>query len=327
MNNVAITIDESECKLKVMFVKDKEMGYKEYNFSPDCIRDSAIDYKKIFAQTLDEFIKEENIYPATAAFVLPDKYAFFDYVDTPAMTGKKLSDMLNLETDTRYKEKSKYRTIFVPLGSHGGKATTIAYMVRDSKITAINNALKAYKFVSRFVTIESAMIANAFLTLKPQSKRGAVLFAYVLDKETKITVIKDSKLIGFTAIPYGKDLYDVESALKSAPAVLPTAERNEYGQTVFTREDEESSPKKNYKYMLRTIAEMRDILTEKYNIKDIAMKYNVANIDTSLYSDYKDLFGEHKEIERVQSKKHILTEHLELFGALAPKIFDKGLIF
>lgn len=327
MNNIAFTIDESECKLKVMFVKNKEIYYKEYEFNPDCIRDSTVDYKKVFAQTLDEFVAQENIYPATAAYVMPDKYAFYDYIDTPAMSGKRLSDMLNLEISTRYKQNSEYKIVYMPMSSHNGKATTIAFMVRNDKISAINNALKSYKFSSRFVTIESAMIANAFLTLKPQSKHGSVLFAYVQDSETKIAIIKDSKLIGFSAIPYGKDLYDLESKLKSAPAVLPTAERNEYGHTVFDCPDDDSSPRNNYKYMLRTILEMRDILTEKYNIKDIAMKYNVANIDTSLYSDYKDLFGEHREIERIYSKKHILTEHLELYGALAPKIYDKGLIF
>ena len=327
MNNVAFTIDESECKLKVMFAKNKEIDYKEYSFGSDCIRDSVVDYKKIFAQTLDEFIKQENIYPATAAYVMPDKYAFFDYVDTPAVSGKKLNDMLNLETSTRYKQNNEFKTVYTPMSSHNGKATTIAFMVRTDKISAINNALRSYRFVSRFVTVESAMIANAFLTLKPQSRHGSVLFAYVQDTETKITIIKDSKLIGFSAIPYGKDLYDLESKLNSAPAVLPTAERNEYGQTVFDCSDDDSAPKNNYKYMLRTILEMRDILTEKYNIKDIAMKYNVANIDTALYSDYKDLFGEYREIERIYSKKHILTEHLELYGALAPKIYDKGLIF
>lgn len=326
MNNVAFTIDEIECKLKVMFAKNKEIEYKEYGFTSDCIKDSVVDYKKVFAQTLDEFVAQENIYPATAVYVMPDKYAFFDHIETPAMSGKKLNDMLNLEISTRYKQKNNYKTIYVPLSNQGGKAATIAFMVRNDQISEVGNALKAYKFTSRLITIESAMISNAFLTLKPLNRRGSVLFAYILDNETKITVIKDSKLIAFSTIPYGKDLYDLEDKLKSAPAVLTTNERIENNKTIFDCVVN-TDPKNNYKYLLRAVLEMRDILSEKYNIKDIAMKYNVANIDTALFSDYKDIFGDHKEIERVQSKKHILTEHLELYGALEPKIYDKGLLF
>lgn len=320
MNSIAFTIDETEYKLKVMFDKNKNIDYREYSFTTDCIKDSKLDYAKIFAQTLDLFVVQEDIYPATAICVLPDKYAFYDYVETPAVSGKRISDMLNLEINTRFKQKNLYKTVYVPMGSQNGKATSIAMMVQNEQIAAVNNALKAYKFASRSVTIESAMIANSFITLKPQDKRGAVLFAYIQDYETKVVVIKDSKLVCFTSIPYGKDLCDLQSKLKSAPPVLPTRKNYINNRTVFNC-DEGGDPQTNFNYLLRTITEMCDIIANKYHIENITIKYNVPDAGAAA------LFAEYKDFERISAKSQIMAKYLQLYGGLAPKIYDKGLIF
>lgn len=320
MNSIAFTIDETEYKLKVMFNKNKTINYKEYGFTTDCIQNSKQDYSKIFAQTLDSFVLQENIYPATAICVLPDKYAFVDYVEIPAVSGKRISDMLNLEIATRFKQKNTYKTVCVPMGIQNGKAVSIVMMVQNDRITAAKNALKAYKFASRSVTIESAMIANSFLTLKPQDRRSSVLFAHIQDYETKVTVIKDSKLVCFTSIPYGKDLCDLQSKLKSAPPVLPTSKNYINNRTVFNCA-EDGDPQTNFNYLVRTITEMCDIIANKYHIEDIAIKYNVSDADAAT------LLAGYKDFERISVKSQVTAKYLQLYGGLTPKIYDKGLLF
>lgn len=318
MNGVAFSIDETSYKFKVLFEKNKVLEYKEYDFSHDCISDWGADYDKILSQTLSKFVLQENIYPATVTCVLSDKDAFFDYLEVPALSGKKSSDMLNLEISTRFKRTDEYKTVSIPVSSQNGKSMFVVFMVRSDKIAAVHSALKAYKFSSPAVTIESAMIANSLLTINPQDKRGSFLYVSVLGNETKLTVVKDSKLIGYGSIPYGKDLCDLQTPLKSAPPVLPTESYYTENKTAFDCADV-GDYKGNKKYLLRVVSEMSDILANKYNLKDIAVKYIEPYKNTAL-------FPEQKALAKISVSAPI-PKNLQLYGALTPKIFDKGLIF
>ncbi|MCH5164650.1 MAG: hypothetical protein J1F36_06510 [Clostridiales bacterium] len=322
MNNVAITIDEKQCKLKALFTKDKSIAYREYSFSPDYIKDS-VDYENIFSQTLDLFTSQENIYPASLVYVLQDNYVASDYVEIPSFAGKKLNDTLNLEISTRYKQIEQYKTTFVPMGDQGSKSAFIAFMIAQKTISDILSALKPYKFSSKNVTFESAMIANSFLLHRTLRRHDTVLLADVKNAKTKLVLIKDSKLAGFSELPYGEDLLDGQKLI-APPSILPTEQfYNKAATAVQLAQKEDGDNKGNIKYLLRTLLEMCDIFAARYHMDNIALKYNASKVHTPLF---EGLAKEYK-IEQINVKNPLIAEHLELYGALNTKLYNKGLLF
>lgn len=320
MNNVAFTIDEKEFKLKILYTKDGNVGFREYGFGQDCIFNSRIDYGKIYAKTLAQFVTETNIYPATAYCVLPDVYAFTDTVETPAVTGSRLQHMLELEISTRYKQGASYNTAFTPINTISGITTTVALMVRGDHVSAAKNALKQFRFPVKYVTTESAMIANAFLNVSPQDRRGTVMFTYILENKTKLCAIRNGKLLGFATLPFGKDLCDLKQGLNTPPPVLVTDDyyRHNY-QTVFDC-SEDIPAEQNTNYLLRAVIEMRDKFVRNYHIKDMQIKCNVPDTDAPVFAEYK-------MTDNGGAKNKMIGKYLQLYGALVPKIYDKGLLF
>ena len=324
MNNVAITIDEKQCKLKALFAKDKTIAYREYSFNPDYIKDT-VDYAKIFLQTLNELIFQDRIYPASLVYVLPDNYAASDYVEIPSFTGKKLNETLNLEISTRYKQIEQYKTAFVPIGAQDTKSAFFAFMIAKKSINDILSALKPYKFSSKNITFESAMIANSFLLHRASPQHDAALLADIKKTETKLVLINDFNLAGFSSLSYGEDFLELKQKLTTPPAILPIEQFYTQNATAIElAQKAEGDNEGNIKYLLRTLLEMCDTFAACYHIDNIALRYNAPKAYAHLFEGQ---IAKEYNIEKINVNNPLLAEHLELYGALAPKLYNKGLLF
>lgn len=321
MNKVAFSIDEARHRLKVLFVKNKAFGYKEFMYSPELTTP-----EKIIMDTLPTFVSEENIYPATATYVIADKYVFFDYIELPAVSKQRSVEMLSLEISTRLKQPGNYKTLFVPMGKVGGKSPFSVMFIDNAHIASVQNALKGFKFSEKRISFESAMVANAFFNLVPinknfvlTSKHNSFLFGDIKENETKIAFVKDNHLVFFSSLPYGKDLCELDGSVKVAPPVLTAAPLLEKHKVVFNYVPDEPN-KGNVKFLVRTLEQMCDIAKNRYHLPEPSVKINVSSTCAMLFAPYKD-------VDRINTKNPLVAKYLELYGALAPKTYDRGLIF
>lgn len=331
MNTIVFTIDERECKLRLAHTNDETLNYKTYRFSRDYLGEAIPDYDKIFAHTLNEYFKQNKVRGAKLVYVMPDKYFFYDFVETPTIFAKRQQDILALELATRFPMQGVFKTVFVPFTKEKGKVASVAFMVRNSHLAAANNALKRFRFVSRAITFESAMLANAYMTYEPASKRRPVMFAAIQGDKTKVIVLREGQLLFFANVPYGKNVCAVKEELCGAPSVLTrTKPEIKAGPAQTDGETEESDGEEkpaadNNKYILRTLAEMQHILAEKYGLDDLVLKYC---INGECAADFEKSAAEAgMDLRRVTSDNLETQCELDIFGAFSTKIYNKGLVF
>lgn len=265
MGNVALFIDEKNSKLKT-YLRDAE-EYKEVDFTP-----STFDYKDIIGAAFGETI-DGRIDSATC--ILPDEFVLYDLIKTPVFFGKNQRDMLKFELSARYPQHEEYKKIYVPMAKTNGQMSTVVFMTLGDRVESIKNAFKAGRLSLKGVTFEAAALAEAYLNVDTK-KRGTTLLAVIRENYTKVLVIKDRSLLFFTSIPYGHNIFEVGSELKSAPSVLNRTELEAKGGK------KGGQVKDNGKYLMRTLMEMRTILSEKYRLQDIALKYSI----NSKYSEF-----------------------------------------
>lgn len=326
MNNIALTIDESDCKLKIMYYKaNKSIAYKEYSFNRDCLKPS-INYEKIF-KTLDLFAEEENIHSGAAVYVLPDRFVACDFIEIPSFSSKKPNETLNLQMSTRYPNFGKMEVSYVEAGEYEVNTAFFAYMINASLIAKITAALKQSKFSLKFITFESAMTANSFLSLRTIRRRDTVLLADVKEGRTRLTIIKDSKLTGFGILPYGTELLASDKKIVSPIPILTTEEyfQNKLKSTLDLCQKEDGDTKANVTWLLDALTEMCDTAAARYHMENIILRYNVQKQFAPLFAPYCN--KNYKNLEPITIKSPLVAEHLELYGALNPKQFMKGLLF
>lgn len=304
MDTVVFTVDERRSTLKLMFSKGRALEYREYPFEMD-EWENIPDYVRIFSQTLPNFLEAEKPGLLKAVYVLPDKYMFYDCVETPVLFGKSQRETFKLELGSRYPRLASYKTVFRTVAREGGNITVSAIMTENEHIAEIVNAMKAYKFAARTVTFEAVTVANAFLNAEP--KRGGTLYAAVGDFSTKVIAIKDRALLFFTEIPYGNDLLCLPRPLAESPGFLEPPE--------FVCKEGRNDGR-NGKYLVRALFEMRDVLESRYHLRDLSLKYSVKR-------EYADRLAGYKGMERVTR----MPDRMELAGAFAPKTYNKGLLF
>ena len=322
MNSIVFTIDERECKLRLAHTNDETVNYKTYRFSRDYLDGIIPNYDKIFAHTLDDYFKQNKIHGAKLVYVMSDKYFFYDFVETPTIFGKRQQDILALELASRFPMQGVFKTVFVPYAKEKGKVESVAYMVRNSHITAANNALKRYRFVSRAITFESAMLANAYITYEPASKRRPVMFAVIQENKTRIIVLREGRLLFFAGVPYGQNVCAVKEELFETPSVLM---RTKPAIKNAEEEDGEKKPADNNKYILRTLAEMRHVLVEKYHLEPPVLRYCISD---EYAADFEKSAAEAGlDLRRVTADNLETQCELDIFGAFSTKIYNKGLVF
>ena len=199
MDTLVFEIYEGEGKLRMIFKRGEEVGYEVFRFDRDCFKDGIPDYAKIVSQTVADYLGQEKV--AKMIYVLPDKYVFYDYVETPVIFGKSRQSMIDLELASRFSLHGAYKTAVVPVARAKGKVTSVAFMARKNHLSAIYNAMKQLRPKTSSVTFEAAMYANAFLTCDPPQRHTATMFAAVRGQRTKVAVVKEDRLLFFTDIP------------------------------------------------------------------------------------------------------------------------------
>ncbi len=319
MDTVVFKIYENECKLRMIFHRGEDVGYEVFRFGRELLKGNFPDYGKIVSLTMADYLGQEKI--QKMIYVLPDRYVFYDYIETPTIFGKRRQDTLALELAARFPMHGAFRTVSVPIEKSKGKVASVAYMVRENHLASIRNAMKMFKVKSCGITFEAAMYTNAFLACDPPQKHANVMFAAVRNHLTKVVVVREGRLLFFTDIPYGKNVCAVKRPFASAPSVLsyglPPFGQGEVFSADHGKED-------NNRYLIRTLTEMRDTVSEKYHLKDLALKY-------SIYDDCADDFARcaaaaDVQMQRVKSDTLVMSGKPELYGAFSAKNYNKGLL-
>lgn len=323
MSSVIFTIDERERLFKMLYTKDDAAVYKVYRLEAGWLGGSMPKYDKIFTNTLGEFFKQQKIRTAKAIYVMPDNYVFCDFVETPTILGKRKQDILALELATRFPNQGIYKTMYVPLTKAEGKLRSVAFMVRNGHIAAVQNALRRLKFTHRQITFESAMVANALASCDAQRKHRPVMFASVQSRKTKVAVVKNGKLLFFTEIPYGKNVSYIKRELACAPSVLTYAKPE-----IKKKNGVPVSPKPtvdNNVYLLRTLDEMREKLIKKYGLEEPVIKYTISGECAADFVQSAAAYG--LKMQRLRSDNLESSAELGLYGGFSTKIYNKGLMF
>lgn len=267
METLFFTVNERTRNVDIVYKRQKLTVRKSYPFSSEYLSGLYPAYEKIFDKTLGEFVKQQKVQGAKAVYIMSDDYVFFDYAETPVLFGKRQFDMLKLDLAARFNQFDLYKTGYIPVFKKDGRAAYVVQMVRASHVAALQNALKSYKFASRVITFDSAMVANAFLNAEPKSKNRERLYAYVKEDKTKIVVLKDRRLLFFTDIPYGKKAISGHKAPENSLSVL-----NDNEKIAYNRKPDERG---NGVYLARTLSEMQAILSQKYHMENLSVKYGM----------------------------------------------------
>lgn len=285
MIQLALSIDEENSKLRLMSFDKAVIEYKknfEYAEFPLSLG-SGLD--ETFAP-IEQFISRQKLKSVT--YVLPDTKVFCDYIEIPPLKSNKIGDILELEVASHFPH-GNYKKIFVPTGERDNKKSFFAYLVKAEMVDAVVGALKKYK-AFKHITFASAAVANAFLGLrtaafpevKTAHRREPILLADIQKDFTRLAVIKDFKLAGFGALPFGEVALTGEESLE------------------------------RFKFMLD---ETQQLLVDKYGMNGIALKLIASvSFDGLPQSDF------------INVKNHDIAPHLDLYGALLPKLF-KGMTF
>ena len=327
MNNIIFTIDEKESKLKLIYKKNDTAMHQSFRLEPDELGEGVPNYEAIFSRTLNEFFRTQKIGGTKLIYVLPDKYVFYDYIETPTIFGKRQQDILRLELATRFPMQGTFKTVLVPIEKEKGKVTCVAYMAKNPHLIAIHNALKRFRFTSHIVTFESAMIANAFLNCDPPRKNTQVMYAAILEETTKVVVVKEGQLLFFTEIPYGMNVGAMKEKSITAPAVLHPAapdpdQQDALGEAL--RPPIRKGPTDNNRFLLRTLGEMFDIVSTRYHMNRLALKYCIDDAAADTFA--RSAMVARMEMKRVKLQNLTGTHAFELNGACFKKIYYKGLL-
>ncbi len=327
MKNIAISIDESELKLKIMFRKSgKALDYVEYDIEENLVK-PVVKYEKII-EKLSAFSKDTGIHSGSIVYVIPDKYVACDFVEIPTFSTKKLNETLNLQMSTRYPGFDKMRIAYVPIGTYNVNSTYFAYMIKNELIFLIASAFKHSHFPLKYIAFESAMTANAacaYPSMRTIYKRDTFLLADVKANFTRLTIVKDNKLAGFTVLPYGENLLSCEKKIELPPPILTSNRMFEKGlkSSFELCEQTEGDSKDNILYLLDAVENICETVAKQYHIEISCVKYNLSKQYAPLLEQYVN----DKNLKLITLKSKLAAEHLELFGALNPKQFCKGLLF
>ncbi len=298
MNKIAITIDEHEHKIKILYTKKNVLDLVSYD-----IPQGSADLCNALRAGLSAFTDSHDILPASAVFVLPNNYAVCDYIEIPSFKGKKLNETLDLEIANRYKNSLSFKIAFVPINIQKVRYAYAAFLIRREHIETVNGAFKPYKFSSKQIGFSAATTAAAYLDLCDGKKQN-VLFADIKPTSIDVVIIKDSMLTGFTSLPYGENIF----GQTVAPSFLPSHKRA-CSDRKFDVADR----------IMRSLDELCHVANEKYNMDILSLKINVSD----KYAEMLSL----NDAERFCVKNDTIARHLELYGALTSKYITKDLLF